>query len=207
MAEPVTLNFKERRRPLIILQIDQGDYTIDPNIDVEDMGEALVAEEAVNRAITLSADTDLKDDDAVEKTKAEIGRLIEVGRDFIQYLVEQRQPDAPALELNGQEILATLEALSGRESVQAEVLTALLEAVGRLPDLAEQVDALTGDTADAEDGGDGGPLASKKRSPGSSSGSRSRRKRAGTGGGRTGGEASPGGSSGRTSRTPEPAAT
>lgn len=201
MAEPVTLNFKERRQPLIELDLPEGVFEIDPNLEVEDMGEGAVAEESVKRAYDTLDTLDFRDKVAVKAAKAEAKTAAMIASDFILYLVKKRQPKAKKLNLTGPETLEVLQVISGNEDgFEGEVLQALTAMIqnsaGDITAAAEAAQAETG-----QEGEQTAPLPSKKRSRSRSSSSAKR-----TAGRPDTTSGSPGESSGRTSPTPEPAA-
>ena len=197
MAEPVTLNFRDRRRPRIVVQLPEGDFPIDPNIDVEDMGEALVAEQAVNGLIdrVLSG---IAEEEDLEKVKGEVRERAREVKAFVEYLVRKLTPDAPALSLKADEVLEIGRAISGNDSITREVVDAITALAGEAA--LQEAEAGEDGGGGAGAGGKEAPLPSKRRSrrPSSSSGGS-------TSGRRTTGATSRGASSAPTSRTREPA--
>jgi hypothetical protein len=195
VTEPVTLDFAARRRPRIIIRVPEGDFPIDPNIDVEDMGEALVAEQAAQELIDMVLSArfgELKLDKPDELKKKARDHAVTI-KGFVMHLIRRLTPGAPDLALKADEVLEIARELSGNDSITKEVVDAITSLAGS--------DALT-DASDA--GGEGGPdaageagdtapLPSNKPSPGRSSSSASSK-----GGRRTTGSGSRGGSSKRT---------
>jgi hypothetical protein len=202
MADPVTLNFKERRRPLIILQLDEGDFEIDPNLEVEDIGEGAVAEEAVNRAFAALAQMDIRDKQSIKAARSDAKAAAAIAGDFIHYLIKQRQPKAKKPRLGGHEILEIFQVVSGnKDGFSGEVIEALTTLLANTEaELAAAAAAHTTEGEDEQEGEQGDPLASKKPSR-----KRSSRSAGDTSGGRSTGKGSRGASSKRTSPQPEPA--
>lgn len=193
MAQPVTLNFRDRRRPKIMLELVEGDFPIDPNIDVEDMGEALVAEQAVHELIDRVL-TGIAEEEDLDKVKDEVRAKAQSVKAFIEYLVRKETPGAPSLSLKADEVLEIGRAISGNQSITQEVIEAITALAGDAA-LKEGAGATSGEEEASPEGKDA-PLASKKRSR-----KRSSRSAGSTSGRPSTGASSPGASSAPTSKT------
>jgi hypothetical protein len=194
--QPTSFNFRERRRPLITLQLEEGDFTIDPNFDVEDMGEAAVVEEMTNEVLDTLRATSYDDPGSLERAREIIPDRLAKGNEFILHLIRRRHPDAPAVKLYGEEILQVLAAIGDGESIETVILDAIRQL--RSDGIIGPDGTLVESPGPGASGGgaDEGPLRSTSSSRGRSSGS------AKSGAGRrTTSSGSRGGSSKRTSRT------
>jgi hypothetical protein len=185
VAKPVVLNFRERRRPDLLLQFPEGDYLVSGNLLVDDLGDLLQVEQAI-----------LKLGDGDESTFHEAMRDIQ---DAVMHLIRRTNPEAPDVSMTVPEIIELIAHITGAGSATEEVLNTILSLSG-----AKTVNG-DGDGASAvedvaetvERGGDATPLASTKPSRKSSSSSAKR-----TSGGRTGGATARGGSSRGTAKQP-----
>lgn len=200
MSEPITLDFAARRRGLITIKVPEGSFPIDPNIDVEDMGEALVAEQAthwlIDQVVSARLGDKLPKGKELDDLKRQVREKATAVKDFILYLIRKRTPDAPPLSLKADEVLEIAQALSGNESITREVVDAITALAGSeaLADASRSEGGPEGEAA-GEDG-EQAPLPSSKRSRKRSSTSGSS-----AGGRRNTGSGSRGGSSKRTSGT------
>lgn len=173
MGEPVHLDFAARRRPLVEVVFPEGEFTIDPNLYVDDVAELQAIEEAIKAA----------DDNSDSETQA----LLD-GRRAIMFYIRLRHPEAPEIRMTQDEIVGILAAMSGNSTLTQEVLDTLTAGI-------EAKDRAGDEPAGAEAGGAGGdedgPLESRTPSRKRSSRSAS----TDSGRSRTGGASSRGGSS------------
>jgi hypothetical protein len=212
VTEKVTLNFRERHKPVIVLEFPNRKIELDPNLEVEDMGESCVWEEARARGQRLLTLMDLKDPQSVTVAKEVVNDALNLGRDYIGYLVERTKAGQKLPKLTGPEVDKIMDALSPRaessEPFSEEVLGSIAQWLASGPAGADaNGEPAVEASGEAGEGEPSVPLAPKKRSRSRSSSSRSRSKTAGSAGGRTGGSESPGGSSKATSsssRQPAP---
>lgn len=192
MAAPVRLNFKARRRPDLLLQFPEGDYTISGNLLVDDLGDLLQAEQAVLRL------EDGEDD-------ASFATAMKDAQEAILHLIRRSNPDAPdSLRMTVMEVMETIRHITGNASATQEVLQTLLQisGVGDTDTPAELEEKIAAEAASRLEGGAETPLPSKKRSRTRSSRSGQPSNGAASGSAPTGGEKSPGGSSKATAKLP-----
>lgn len=178
MTDPVRLDFAARRKPLIEVVFPEGEFTIDPNLYVDDVADLQALEESISKS---KAD---KDTDGLTQALVDARRAI-------MFYIRLRHPDAPEIAMTDREILNVMTVMSGNESLTQEVLETLT--AGAEDDTPPQA-APGGEGAAADTGGEdadaaplGSPTRSRRRSSRSASTATSRS--------RTGGETSRGGSS------------
>lgn len=128
--EPVRLNFRDRRKPWLVLELPEGDFTIDPNVFVDDMGEFV----QIENAIMLPADAP---DDEVVKATAD-------AQAYILALIARSNPTAPAeIKLTIDECLEVIATLSSNTSALAEVVESLADPYAAVTPRAADADPPT----------------------------------------------------------------
>lgn len=188
MAAPVVFNFRERRRPPLLLQFPEGEFELDGNLLVDDVGDILQAEQAIFGLSQADGD-------------AEVARIWADAQDAIRHLLAKANPGRDAevqqLRFTVAEMLQLIAAITGRKSATEMVLDTILESFapgdedGKLEQARKAAEA-----AQAAEGASS-PLRPSRRSRKSSS-----RSGSATNGRRTGGATSPGGSSTGTAELP-----